>query len=97
MNVEIEPQVLRKNLRSAGLSEARIREIEAEFSKNDYEMMDEALLGKLLLSGMDMFGAIAFFGKFGIGESTVVRMMERKERNKLGVSADVYTLEVDCG
>lgn len=96
MNVEIEPHVFRKGLRSAGLNEAQIREIESEFSRNDYEMTDEALLGKLLSFRMDLFGALALFGRFGIGEGTVMRMLERRERNKLGIYADVYTLEVDC-
>jgi hypothetical protein len=97
MNVEIEPHVFRKDLRSAGLDETQIREIESEFSRNDYEMTDEALLGKLLSFRMDMLGVIALFGRLGIGEGTVMRMLEKRERDKLGMYADVYTLEVDCG
>jgi hypothetical protein len=38
---------------------------------------------------------VALFGKLGIGEATVVRMMERREREKLGVIADVYNIEVE--
>jgi len=96
MLIEFEPAVLKKELRSHGVSEAAVRAIDAEFAKNNLVLTDEKLADLLSEAGMDLYSIIAAFNKLGIGKETVVRMFERKAKQKLGSLVNIYTLEVDA-
>lgn len=94
MAVEIERSQLRKALLSGGLSEQEVREVEADFSRNNYTIDDEALLEKLMGFGKDMFTVITIMDRLGVGKTNAVRMIERRQRHKLGALVNIYTLEV---
>jgi len=93
--VEVEPGAFSRILFSHGLSDSQIREIASEFSKNNNVIDDETLVGKLSGMGLNMYQLISVFNKLGIGSDNVVRMLERKQKQKLGAFVDIYSLEVD--
>ncbi len=95
MLVEFEPELLSRILLSSGLTEQQVREIAAEFSKNGFVMEDEAFLDKLLESGRDMATIISIFSKLGIGKETTVRMIEIRQKKRLGPMVEVHTLRVE--
>jgi hypothetical protein len=95
MLIEFEPQLLSRTLLSAGLSEQQVREINSEFSKNGFVMEDEAFLDKLLEAGEDMPSVVSIFSKLGIGKETTVRMIEIRQKKKLGPMVEVHTLRVE--
>lgn len=95
MAVEIERSHMRKILLSGGLSEQEVRDVEAEFSRNSYALDDEALLEKLLGFGKDMFTVITIMDRLGVTKTNTVRMIERRQRQRLGALVNIYTLEVD--
>ncbi|MFH1221944.1 MAG: hypothetical protein V1492_02565 [Candidatus Micrarchaeota archaeon] len=95
MLLEMEPAAFNKALLSCGLSEAEVREIGIELSKNNLTLADEALLEKLIQFGKDMFTIIAVFNKLGIGKDTVITLIERRQKQRVGKSADIYSIEVE--
>lgn len=95
MMIELDSAMIHKSLLSAGLSEKEVREINAEFSKNNFVIEDEVLLNKLLEFGKDMFTIITLFDRLGIGKNVAVRMMETRQKKKLGAYVNIYNLEVD--
>ncbi len=95
MLVEFEPRILKKALLANGLSEAQVRDIEAEFFRKNLVLEDEALADKLIQHGKDLHSIITIFSRLGIGKETVVRMLERRAKQKLGSLVDIYTLEVE--
>jgi len=95
VQIEIEPSQFNRSLLSAGFSEAEVREICSEFSKNDFMIEDEALLDKMLRFGKDMYTIITVFERLGIGKSNAVRMLERRQKEKLGSLVNIYSLEVE--
>ena len=95
MLVEFEPELLSRTLLSSGLTEQQVREIASEFSKNGFVMEDEAFLDKLLESGRDMPTIISIFSKLGIGKETTVRMIEIRQKKRLGPMVEVHTLRVE--
>lgn len=95
MQVEFEPELLSRTLLSAGLTEQQVRGIASEFSKNGFVMDDEALLNKLLEAGRDMPSIISIFSKLGIGKETTVRMIEIRQKKRLGPMVEVHTLRVE--
>lgn len=95
MLVEFEPELLRRTLLSSGLTEQQVREISSEFSRNGFVMEDEALLDKLLEAGRDMPTIISIFSKLGIGKETTVRMIEIRQKKRLGPMVEVHTLRVE--
>lgn len=95
MMVEVEPAVFKKTLLSAGLNEKEVRDIELEFSKNNFMIEDEVLLDKFLHFGKDMFTIISLFNRLGVSKDTVIRMIEMRQKIKLGKSANIYAIEVD--
>ncbi|MDD5172114.1 MAG: hypothetical protein PHF60_03705 [Candidatus ainarchaeum sp.] len=95
MKVEFEPELLNRTLLSSGLSEQQVREIGSDFSKNGFVMEDEALLDKLLEAGKDMPTIIGIFSKIGIGKENTVRMIEIRQKKRLGPMVQVHTLKVE--
>jgi len=95
MIVEFEPAVFKRIVRSAGLNEAAVRELEMEFSKAGFVLDDAVLLETLLRLGADMFVVVSIFSKLGLGEDNAVRLLERRERERFGAMADIHALEVD--
>lgn len=95
MLVEFEPELLSRTLLSSGLTEQQVRAIASEFSKNGFVMEDEAFLDKLLESGRDMPTIISIFSKLGIGKETTVRMIEIRQKKRLGPMVEVHTLRVE--
>ncbi len=93
--VEFEPKAFSRILLSHGLNDSQIREITSEFSKNNNVIDDEVLVGKLSAMGFNMYQLISVFNKLGVGSDNVVRMLERKQKQKLGAFVDIYSLEVD--
>jgi hypothetical protein len=95
MMVEFEPEFFNRTLLSAGLSEQEVRLIGAEFSRNGDVIEDEVLLERLVDAGLDMSAIITVFSRLGIGKGAAVRMIELRQKKKLGKLVEVYTLEVD--
>lgn len=93
--VEVDPELFSRTLLSAGFSEQQVRKIGAEFQKNGFVLDDEALLDRLLESGKDMFTIISIFGRIGIGKDNTVRMIEMRQKKKLGNFVEMYSLEVE--
>jgi hypothetical protein len=93
--VEFDPIVFKRTLLAQGLSETEVREMEAEFSRNNLVIEDETLADRLMQHGKDLHSIIAIFSRFGIGKETVVRMLEKRAKQKLGGLVDIYTLEVE--
>ena len=58
-------------------------------------MEDEALLDRLLEAGSDMPTIVGIFGKLGIGKENTVRMIEIRQKKRLGPAVQVHTLRVD--
>ncbi|MFH1393824.1 MAG: hypothetical protein ABIH29_02995 [Candidatus Micrarchaeota archaeon] len=95
MMIEMRPEELNRALLSMGLTEGEVREIGSEFSKNNFVIEDEMLLDKLLEFGKDMYTIIRLFEKLGIGKGNAVRMMEIRQKQKLGSLVNIYSLEVE--
>jgi hypothetical protein len=95
MMIEIEPAKLNRTLLSVGLSEQEVRKVNGEFSKNNSLITDEGLLEILLEFNKDTYTIITIFDKIGIGKNTAIRMMEMRQRQKLGTLVNVYNLEVE--
>lgn len=93
--VEFEPEFFNRTLLSAGLSEQKVRELGNEFTKNGFVIDDEILLDHLLKAGIDMSSIIMVFSRLGLGKATAVRMMEMRQKKKLGKLVEIYTLEVE--
>jgi len=95
MIVEIEPSRVNRVLLSSGLSEQEVRRIGSEFSKNNFIMDDEDLLDLLIGFNKDTFTIISVFDRLGLGKNNAVRMMEMRQKQKLGALVNIYELEVD--
>jgi len=95
MRVEFEPELLSRTLLTNGFTEQQVRRIASEFSKNGFVMEDESFLDRLLDAGKDMPTIINIFSKLGIGKETTVRMIEIRQKKKLGPMVEVYTLRVE--
>jgi hypothetical protein len=95
MLIELEPSNFNRSLLSIGFSEFEVRELAAEFSKNNFIIDDELLLEKMLEFGKDMYTIISVFDRLGLGKGNAVKMLEQKQRQKLGNLVNIYSLEVD--
>ncbi len=93
--VEFDPAVFKRTLLAHGLSDAQVRDIEAEFSRNNLVLEDEKLADMLMQRGKELHSMIDIFRRLGIGKETVVRMLERRAKQKLGGLVDIYTIEVE--
>lgn len=95
MRVEFEPELFNRTLLSAGLTEQQVRQLEVEFTKNDFVIEDEVLLDHLLHCGVDLSRIIMIFSKLGLGKTTAVSMIEMKQKKNLGKLVEIYNLEVE--
>lgn len=95
MMVELDPSVFKRSLLTIGFTESQVRDLANEFSKNNFMLDDEFLLEKMLEFGADMYTIISVFDRLGLGKSNAVRMLEQKQRQKLGNLVNIYSLEVD--
>ena len=95
MIVEIEPSRVNRVLLSAGLSEQEVRHVGSEFSKNNFIIDDEGLLNLLIGFNKDTFVIISVFDRLGLGKNNAVRMIELRQKQKLGALVNIYELEVD--
>lgn len=95
MIIELDPSNFKRSLLSIGFSESQVRDLANEFSKNDFVLEDEFLLDKMLEYGKDMYMIISVFDKLGLGKGNAVRMLEQRQRQKLGNLVNIYSLEVD--
>jgi len=93
--VEFEPEFFNRTLLSAGLSEHEVRLIGAEFERNGDVIEDEVLLERLADAGLEMSAIITVFSRLGIGKAAAVRMIELRQKKRLGKLVEVHTLEVD--
>ena len=93
--IEIEPSEFNKILRSAGLSDAQIREINMEFSKNNDTLDDESVLEMILKLGKDLHTIITVFEKLGVGKHAAVDLIEAHQKRLFGGAIDTHRMEVD--
>ncbi len=93
--IEIEPSEFNKILRSVGLSDAQLGEINMEFSKNNDTLDDEALLETLLKLGKDLHAIITVFEKIGVGRHAAVNLIEAYQKRLFGGAVDIHTMEVE--
>jgi len=93
--VEFEPEFFNRTLLAEGLSENTVREMELEFSKNGFVIDDEVLLEHLINAGLDMSSIISVFSRLGLGKATAVRMIEIRQKKRLGKLVEIYNLEVE--
>lgn len=95
MQIDLEPSEFNRALLSMGFGESEVRELRAEFSKNNFLIEDELLLDKMLEFGKDMYTIISVFDRLGLGKSNAVFMLEQRQKRKLGNLINIYSLEVD--
>ncbi len=93
--IEMEPSEFNKILRNAGINEARIGEINLEFSKNSDTLEDEAFLEILLKLGKDMHAIITVFERLGVGRHAAIDLIEAYQKRRFGSAVDIHTMEVE--